>query len=88
VNLQKLLKNAVKKAKSIFSINVPLIINEERLPNKPLLEQMGYYDCYEDKVIIFINKIQQTVSEFNLDQEKMITYYVCHEFGHAKQIAS
>ena len=87
MNLHKynLLKNAEEKAATIFRLDVPLIINEKSLPKKPISEQMGYYDCYKDKIILYINKIQQVASMFNLNLGKMVTHCVCHEFGHAKQ---
>ena len=83
--VRTLIEKAIQKATKIFQIKVPMIIDEKPLPNKPSLEQMGYYDCYKDRVVIYINKIQQVVSTFGLELEKMITSVVCHEIGHAKQ---
>ncbi|WP_455369440.1 hypothetical protein [[Eubacterium] cellulosolvens] len=74
-----LIESAIERATDIFKIRVPVKTTTKRQFIGP-----ARYDFMKDSVELIPTFIEEYCSKFN-SKEKLITYAICHEFGHAKE---
>jgi len=82
--------DAQQKAKQIFGIEVPFIVDTKQAINSYAfealrLEKLAQHYWQYDVAKVFHKKIGFLCKEYSIDFKSVILFCVCHETGHAKE---